>query len=203
MKSYTFFTGEFQSIRQVSLNIFGAGRSSPTTAISSWAIGFTVSFKIASTVSSTSLPPRIISLSCTTSTLSVSAMGTRTCWITFPVSISCCRKKVVIPVSVSPLITAQLIGAAPRYWGSNEACKLKVPNRGIFQTTSGNIRKATTIWRSAFHSRSACTKASSFSFSGCSNGKFCSSAYCLTGEYWILCPRPAGLSGIVITPTTL
>ena len=46
-----------------------------------------------------------------------------------------------MPVSVSPLITAQLIGAAPRYCGSNEACRLKVPRRGIFQTTSGNILK--------------------------------------------------------------
>src|SRR3712207_3018082 len=34
-KSYIFFTGRFQSIRHVSLKIFGAGRSSPATAISS------------------------------------------------------------------------------------------------------------------------------------------------------------------------
>ena len=57
--------------------------------------------------------------------------------------------KVVAPVSLSPFITAQLIGAAPRYCGSNEACRLKVPKRGIAHTTSGNMRKATTICRSA------------------------------------------------------
>ena len=190
-------------MRQVSLNILGAGRSSPTTAISSCGTDFTVSARMASTVSVTRRPPSIINLSCTIPTLSVSAIGTRTCWITSPVSISCFRKKVVMPVSVSPLITAQLIGAAPRYCGSNDACRLKVPRRGIFQTTSGNILKATTICKSAFQARKASTNASSFNLSGWRSGRSCSSAYCFTGENCTLCPRPAGLSGIVITPTIL
>ena len=38
-----------------------------------------------------------------------------------PVSISWRRKKLVTPVSVSPCIKAQLMGAAPRYWGNREA----------------------------------------------------------------------------------
>src|SRR5690554_7008443 len=45
------------------------------------------------------------------------------------------------PVSFSPLIMAQLMGAAPRYFGNNEACRLKVPLEGRAQTISGNILK--------------------------------------------------------------
>ena len=36
-------------------------------------------------------------------------------YIISPVSISCFRKKVVTPVSLSPFIMAQFMGAAPRY----------------------------------------------------------------------------------------
>ena len=44
---------------------------------------------------------------------------------------------------------AQFMGAAPRYCGRSEACRLKVPRGGMLQTISGSMRKATTIWRSA------------------------------------------------------
>ena len=107
------------------------------------------------------------------------------------------------PVSLSPFIIDQLIGAAPRYCGSSEPWRLNVPNRGIFHTTSGNIRNATTICRSASNAFSSLRKFSSFSFSGCSRGKFCSNAYFFTAEYCILYPLPLGLSGMVITPTIL
>ena len=169
-------------IRQVSLNIFGAGRSSAASLKnSSCGMASTLPASKRSTVSVTSPAPIVIKASCTTPTLSVSAIG-RCFWrIIFPVSISCVRKNVVTPVSVSPLITAQLIGAAPRYCGNNEACRLNVPKRGISHTTSGNIRKATTICRSAFKARNSAINASSFSFSGCNTGRFCDKAYFFTG----------------------
>ena len=49
-----------------------------------------------------------------------------------------------------PYSTAHWMGAAPRYCGKRAAWRLNVPNLGIDQTTSGNIRKPTTTNRSAF-----------------------------------------------------
>ena len=46
------------------------------------------------------------------------------------------RKNVVTPVTVSPFIIAQFIGAAPLYCGRSAACTLNVPKRGIAHTTS-------------------------------------------------------------------
>ena len=130
-------------------------------------------------------------------------MGTRRCRMMSPVSISWRRKKVVTPVSLSPWMTAQLIGAAPRYCGSREACRLNVPKRGISQTTRGSMRKATTICKSARSSWSSSTKAESERRSGCSTRRPCAAAYCLTGDACSTLPcRPMGLSGIVTTPTT-
>ena len=121
-----------------------------------------------------------------------------------PVSMSWSKKKVVTPVSVSPLMTAQLMGAAPRYWGNKAACTLNVPNSGIAHTTSGNILKATTTCRLALYERSCSTNSGSFIFSGWSTGKLCSSAYCFTCEGCSTLPcRPTGLSGCVTTATTL
>ncbi|MNE42829.1 hypothetical protein D3C80_1369780 [compost metagenome] len=65
-------------------------------------------------VSTTNLPPSMIIRSCSSPADSFSPIGIRTCLITFPVSISSSIKKVLNPVSVSPLIMVQLIGAAPR-----------------------------------------------------------------------------------------
>ena len=147
--------------------------------------------------------PSAIRRSCTEPTFSSSPIGIRSCRIILPVSISCFSMNVVAPVSLSPFITARLIGAAPRYCGSSEAWRLNVPSRGIDHTTSGSIRKATTICRSALYDRSSSRKTSSFSFSGCSIGKPTERAYFLTSEYCTWCPRPAGLSGMVTTATTL
>ena len=158
---------------------------------------------ILSTVSHTISAPIHISLSCITPTLSLSAIGILRRCMTLPVSISCVRKNVVIPVSLSPFIIAQLSGAAPLYCGRSEACRLNVPIGGISHTICGNILNATTICKSALYERSSSIKASSLSFSGCNMGRPTDKAYCLTGEYCILCPRPAGLSGIVTTATTL
>ena len=44
----------------------------------------------------------------------------------------------VTPVSSSPLSTAQLMGAAPRYWGRMEEWTLMVASRGMFSSASGS-----------------------------------------------------------------
>jgi hypothetical protein len=46
---------------------------------------------------------------------------------------------VVLPVRVSPLAMAQAMGAAPRYFGSSDACKLIQPSRGISKSRAGMI----------------------------------------------------------------
>src|SRR5574344_2003866 len=131
-------------------------------------------------------------------------MSNGSCIITFPVSMSWSRKKVVTPVRVSPLITAQLMGAAPRYCGKRAACTLKVPYSGMSHTTSGNILNATTTCRLAPYESSSLTNASSFIFTGCSTGSPCSTAYCFTCDGWSTLPcLPTGLSGCVTTATTL
>ena len=88
----------------------------------------------------------------------------------------------VTPVFVSPLIIAQLIGAAPRYCGNSEACKLNVPYSGILQTTLGNILKATTICKLAFSDFRVFKKSSSFRLVGCSTLRLFSTAYFLTAD---------------------
>ena len=120
-----------------------------------------------------------------------------------PLSISWFSRKVVTPVSVSPLMTAQLMGAAPRYCGSSEAWRLNVPRRGMAQITSGSIRNAMTIPRSGRSACIAATNSGALSFSGCNTGSPSSSAASFTSLRWSFCPRPAGLSGVVTTPTTL
>ena len=118
----------------------------------------------------------------TSPAVSFSPMSMDFCNNKSPVSISCFNKKVVTPVSFSPLITAQLIGAAPRYLGSKEPCKLIVPKGGMFHTTSGNILKATTTCKSAFKALSSSTKVGAFKFLGCKTGKSCATANCLTAD---------------------
>ena len=110
---------------------------------------------------------------------------------------------VVTPVIFSPLISAQLIGAAPRYCGSRDACRLKVPRRGICHTSSGSMRNATTTNTSALKAASCDRNSGSFSLTGCSTGMPCSTAYFLTALSFTLRPRPLGLSATVTTPTTL
>src|SRR5690554_6590577 len=128
-------------------------------------------------------------------------MATSCLAIIAPVSIFSSIKNVVTPVLVSPLIIAQFIGAAPRYSGSREACRLNVPYSGISHTTFGNSRKATTTCRLACNERSSSRKVSSFKFVGGSTFKSCSKAYFFTADAISFLPRPAGLSGAVITPT--
>ena len=158
---------------------------------------------IPSVVSTTSPAPTSIRRSCTSPAVSSGPM--RTSWRRMmpPVSMSLSIMKVVTPVMRSPLITAQFMGAAPRYCGSRAACRLKVPSLGMPQTSSGSMRNATTTKRSAFHAASCERNSGSLSLSGCSTGRPCSTAYFLTADSCTSSPRPLGLSATVTTPTTL
>ena len=95
------------------------------------------------------------------------------------------------------------MGAAPRYCGSRLPCRFTDPMGGIFQTTSGSILNATTICRSACNAFNASKKSGFFNFSGCSTCRLFATAYFFTALCCISIPRPAGLSGAVITPTIL
>src|SRR5690606_30122474 len=129
-------------------------------------------------------------------------MGSSAWRMMFPVSILSSMKKVVAPVRVSPLIMAQLIGAAPRYWGRREAWRLKVPKLGISHTCLGSILKATTTCKLASKALSSSRNPLSFRLVGCNNSSSLCRANSFTAEYCSLRPRPAGRSGAVITPTT-
>src|SRR5690606_4208508 len=94
-----------------------------------------------------------------------------------------------------------LMGAAPRYWGRRDACRLTVPCGGMFHTTSGSMRKATTTCSSACNALSWARNSASRSFSGCNTGNPWATAYCFTADWCNLRPRPAGLSGAVTTAT--
>ena len=117
-------------------------------------------------------------------------------------SISFSIKKVVTPVIFSPLIIAWLMGAAPRYKGKREACRLIVPIGGMAHIFSGSILKATTTKRSAEKSLSLPANPSSFRLEGCNTGILLAMAVSLTADSLIFNPRPEGLSGAVTTALT-
>ncbi|MNL29305.1 hypothetical protein D3C87_1509860 [compost metagenome] len=71
---------------------------------------FSITFKVLITVSL----PNNINRSCNCPALSSGSIAISEFKIIAPVSILSSMKKVVTPVLVSPLIMAQLIGAAPR-----------------------------------------------------------------------------------------
>ena len=204
MRLYTWRVVSRQSICCSSRVILGAGLSSSEPWMKLRCTRSSTLFCTRpSTVSTTSCEPSSINLSCRVPAVSVGSTRHSERRMMPPVSMRLSIMKVVTPEMFSPLITAQLIGAAPRYCGSRAACRLNVPRLGILQTTSGNIRKPTTTKRSAFQAARSLRNCSSLSFSGCSSGKPCSTAYFLTALSFILSPRPDGLSGTVTTPTTL
>ena len=107
---------------------------------------------------------------------------------------------VVTPVSFSPFMMLQWIGAAPLYLGKREAWTLTQPYLGISKIRWERIwPKATTTIRSGCISSSFAVNSSVLIFSGCSTGRLYSRAAAFTGDGWRLCPRPLGLSGWVTT----
>ena len=56
------------------------------------------------------------------------------------VSVASMSGAVALPVTVSPMATAHWMGAAPRYRGSSEACRLMQPSRGSASIQGGMMR---------------------------------------------------------------
>ena len=123
MKLRTRIAGQSHLILQSSLDIFGAGEVSALSCVTDFASPVSIN----RTVSRTTLAPNRESLSCKLPASSSGPMGVRACRMIFPVSTVFSRKNVVTPVSVSPFMIAQLMGAAPRYRGRSEAWRLIVP----------------------------------------------------------------------------
>ena len=119
------------------------------TAVSVWSVVVTFPCAIHSNVSITTSLPMDCNLSCNFPAFSSGWMGVVLFNIMAPVSILSSIKKVVTPVSFSPFINAQLIGAAPLYCGNKDAWRLNVPYFGIFHTASGSILNATTTCKFA------------------------------------------------------
>ena len=120
-----------------------------------------------------------------------------------PVSIPSAIRCVVTPVTVSPLMIAHWIGAAPRYFGSRDACTLTQPKRGISNIAFGIIcPKASTIMISGSYPRRYSTQASSLTRSGWYTSMPCASAHALTGVYLSALLLPTALSGCETTSPT-
>src|SRR5437879_448227 len=116
-----------------------------------------------------------------------------------PVSIPASIRIVVTPVRVSPFTMAQLMGAAPRYLGSREACRLIQPSFGIGSNLAGIICPYAIITTQS--GASFCSSASVSAariFSGSCPGRCAASAVSFTAENETSCPRPRGRSGCVI-----
>jgi hypothetical protein len=117
MKLCTASAGFDHSMRQSSFEIFGA----LVARVPSCSMTFTVPCSIIFTVSKTASEPVADSLSASSPAVSSPPIVIFFCRMILPVSTFSSRKKVVTPVSLSPLMIAQLMGAAPLYRGRSEA----------------------------------------------------------------------------------
>ncbi len=120
-----------------------------------------------------------------------------------PVSIPSSSFISVTPLSLSPLTTAHVMGAAPRYFGSSDACTFTHPSRGASSTSRGRMRPyATTSATSTPCSRAHAPNSPVRSFVGCTTARPSSSARTFTAGGVTVSPRPAGLSGWHTTAVT-
>ena len=108
-------------------------------------------------------------------------------------------KKVEIPVNTSPFKSACWIGAAPRYFGNKDPWRLIAPFFDNDKKLYGNIRKATTINKSAFKMLILSCKTSLFKDSAGKKLSFNSFANWPTGVYDNDLPRPNCLGGLLTT----
>ena len=189
--------GSRQSIRPSSRDILGAGDASPCCGRGRMPPAAT-----RSTVRISRSAPRWDRRSCSSPAVSSGPIGTVSWQRISPASTRFSIRKVVTPVTSSPLITAHCIGAAPRCLGRREGCRLTAPRGGISSSAAGRMRKATTTNRSAFRARSASRKHGSRSFSGCQRGIPWRWAASFTGDEPVFNPRPRGRSGPVTIPAT-
>ena len=110
---------------------------------------------------------------------------------------------VVTPVTASPLMMLQLIGALPRCLGSSEECTLIVPSGGISRISwESSWPNAAVTHRSGAQDLSMATPSSRLMRSGWKTGMPALWASSFTGQAASLCPRPFGRSGWQKTPTT-
>ena len=120
-----------------------------------------------------------------------------------PVSSPTSMRIIVTPVISSPLMTAHWIGAAPRYFGSRDACTLMHPYFGRSRILFGRIcPKAATMMISGANFFKYSTLASSRIFTGWNTSSPWETAHSFTGGNCMVFPRPFGLSGCVTTSIT-
>ena len=111
-----------------------------------------------------------------------------------PASSSVTTRMIVTPVIASPAMTARWIGAAPRYFGSSDACTLIMPSArdtpGARRAESGRRRRRRQGRRrsAAMLARNACSR----SFRGCRTGMPASSATALVGVGATAVRAPSG-----------
>ena len=151
-------------------------------------------------VSTINSAPAFASLSNNVSAVSLGAMGTTTRVSMSPVSTPSFICIIVTPVSFSPLMIAQLIGAAPLYFGKSDAWIFTQPYFGISRISLDNIcPKAATTKISACSCLNLSTHSGVLIFWGCHIVSPCLSAHSFTGGNCICPLLPLGLSGCVTT----
>src|SRR5580658_2342845 len=171
---------------------------------SSCALGCTLPSASSANVSTINGAPACARTSNRSAAVCSGAMGIVCCKRMGPVSRPSSSSMVVLPVAVSPLATAHWMGAAPRYLGSNDACRLMQPRRGRASIHSGTMRPwaTTTIASGAMTSSCARNSALLRILSGCATAMPARMAMSLTGGAASCCSRPAGRSGCETTSAT-
>ena len=115
--------------------------------------------------------------------MSVSEMGVVRCSSTSPVSMPPSGQNTVRPVSVSPLMTGQLIALRPRCRGRSDGWYWMVPCVGTPRNSSGTISVTNAMtWRSGRRARNASTTAGSRNDAGRTSGSPAASAAAASGS---------------------
>ncbi len=120
-----------------------------------------------------------------------------------PASIRGVIRMTVTPVDVSPFWMARATGAAPRYDGKTEPCRLIPPSEGMERRSAERIWPyAAVTSKSGFNVRTRSRLAGALTSSGCSTGIPRAWAASLIRLGISSCLRPWGRSGWVINVTT-
>ena len=169
--------GWHQSIRLSSLVSLGA----QLTPAALWGRPVRRPASSPSTVSTTISAPSTHKRASSSPAVSAQPMAKRRWSRICPASMRGLSWNVVMPVSCSPLAIAQIMGAAPRYAGKSEGCRLIEPRRGMASRGRGRIEKATTTKRSGVRAASVAASVGSLIVAGCSTSNPSCSACSLTG----------------------
>ena len=163
--------------------------------------GFKVPLSSPARVSTTSGAPASAITSNSSAAVCSGGIATARCSRIGPVSRPSSSSMVVLPVKASPMATAHWIGAAPRYRGSSEPCRLMQPSFGSASIQGGIMRPYATTTMAAGAMASSWARNSWLLriLSGCVTSMPAASAACFTGGAVSCCPRPTGLSGCETT----